>query len=73
MFLPLPGYDKQGRFVVMLRSGRIRPSRVDIDDVIKASNIVMSTAMDGREQVSVKGFVMINNLEGDEWESGFIQ
>ena len=64
--LPLPGYDKEGRFVVMVRSGRIRPSKVGIDDVIKASNIVMATAIDGKEQVSVKGFVMINNLEGDD-------
>ncbi len=40
-------------------------SRVQIktDDLLKVSNMVISTAMEGRQdQTSIRGFVMVNDL-----------
>jgi len=64
VYLPLPGYDDQGRFVVLCSFGKINPSKVRSEDLVKASNMIMSCAMEGNEQASVRGFVMVNDLSG---------
>jgi len=64
VYLPLPGYDEQGRFVVLCSFGRINPSKVRSEDLVKASNMVIGCAMEGNEQASVRGFVMVNDLSG---------
>ena len=40
MFLPLPGYDRQGRKVVLMRGGLGDPNTMKKDDEFKASTMV---------------------------------
>merc|ERR1711962_1616944 len=64
VFLPLPGYDRKGCFVILCRFGRISPDRVRTEDLLKTSNMVTGLAMEGNEQASIRGFVMVNDLSG---------
>jgi len=41
MFLPLPGYDRQGRKVVLMRGGLGDPNTMKKDDEFKASTMVI--------------------------------
>ena len=41
MYLPLPGYDKHGRKVVLMRAGPSDPDTMKKDDEFKASTMVI--------------------------------
>jgi len=64
VYIPLPGYDDQGRFVILCSFGKINPAKVRSEDLMRASNMVIGCAMEGNEQASVRGFVMVNDLSG---------
>ena len=63
MYLPLPGYDKQGRKVILMRSGLSDPNIMKKDDEFKTSTMVMEAAMDGDSQAVIRGVVLIQ----DNW------
>ena len=60
MFLPLPGYDRHGRFVTLSRSGKVTkvpllhpqilPAKMKLDDLIRTSLMVMSVARRDEQQ-----------------------
>jgi len=64
VYLPLPGYDRKGRYVVMCQVGKINAAKVNLNDILKAVNMVVSTAIDGDRQTMVQGFVTIQDMEG---------
>jgi len=39
-YLPLPGYDRKGRFVILCSYGKINPNKVRTEDLFKASSMV---------------------------------
>lgn len=62
-YLPLPGYDKHGRFVVLIRQGQLDP--LDrIEDGFKAGTMVMDLAKEGNTQSEVRGFVLVQDMAG---------
>jgi len=64
VYLPLPGYDKKGRYVVLCLVGKINTAKVKLNDVLKAVNMVVTTAIDGDKQTMIQGFVTIQDMDG---------
>jgi len=64
LFLPLPGYDRHGRFVTLNLSGKVKPAKMKLDDLIRASMMVMSVARKNDEQAVIRGFVMVQDMQG---------
>ena len=51
VLLPLPGYDRQGRQVTLVRSGSIRPKTMTLDQIIRANMMVTAIARRADQQV----------------------
>ena len=51
-FLPLRGYDKKGRFVMIVRQRFLDPAVITIDQLYKTFLILFSIAMEENNQVS---------------------
>jgi len=64
IYLPLRGYDKHGRRVVLMRNGSSDPSTMKIEDTFKVSTMVMEYAMDGDVQATICGIVLIQDMAG---------
>ena len=64
VFLPLPGYDKKGRFVVLFRGGKMDATLGTLNDYLKAVHIVQTMAIGSDEQTSIQGFVQISDMAG---------
>ena len=62
--LPLPGYDKEGRCVILNLPGNVNPSKMKLDDLMRATIMVMTLARKNNEQADIRGFVVIQDLEG---------
>ena len=54
-FLPLRGYDKKGRFVMIVRQRFLDPAIITIDQLYKTFLILFSIAMEENNQVSSPG------------------
>ena len=64
MYLPLPGYDRHGRKVIVMRGGLSDPDTMKKDDEFKTSTMVMEAALDGDSQAVIRGVVLIQDLDG---------
>jgi len=64
VYLPLPGYDKHGRFCVLMRPGTSDPNHMKIEDGFKVSTMMMEYALRVNEQAQVKGLVLIQDMAG---------
>ena len=64
IYIPLPGYDRHGRKVIVMRGGLSDPDTMKKDDEFKASTMVMEAAMDGDSQAVIRGVVLIQDMEG---------
>ena len=62
--IPLPGYDRHGRKVVVMRGGKSDPNTMKKDDEFKASTMMMEMAMDGDKQAVIRGIVLLQDLSG---------
>ena len=56
-FLPLRGYDKKGRFVMIVRQRFLDPALITIDQLYKTFLILFSVAMEENNQVSLTWLV----------------
>jgi len=54
IFLPLPGFDREGRLVTLSRSGKVVPSKMKLDDLIRTSLMVMAVARAGEQQSVIR-------------------
>jgi len=64
MYLPLRGYDKHGRGVVLMRNGVSDPNTSKQEDEFKVSTMIMEQAFDGDAQASICGIVLIQDMAG---------
>ena len=64
VFLPLPGYDKQGRAVFLVRYGAIKPATMRVDDIYKVTIMLLELALEGNTQAGVHGLAIINDVSG---------
>ncbi|XP_050697147.1 retinol-binding protein pinta-like isoform X1 [Eriocheir sinensis] len=63
-FLPLPGYDHDGRRVVIILAGGHDPKLHSMDEVFKATHLISDIMIDEDEQLSITGVVQILDLKG---------
>ena len=54
VFLPLVGFDKQGRSVFLVRFGSIKPSTMNVDDIYKVTIMLLSLVLEANMQAAVK-------------------
>jgi len=64
MYLPLPGYDRYGRGVVLMRGGVSDPNTMKAEDEFKVSTMLMEQAFDGDDQASICGIVLVQDMAG---------
>ncbi|KAG7164346.1 Retinol-binding protein pinta-like 2 [Homarus americanus] len=63
MFLPLPGYDNQGRKVVIIRTAKHDPKVTSMDEVFKATQFIHDILWLEDEQMSITGVVQMMDME----------
>jgi len=63
-FLPLPGYDCHGRQVILLRTGKLDPSKTALEEVAMCTLAFLELVNEGNIQAQIKGTVMLNDLQG---------
>jgi len=61
-YLPLPGYDKHGRQVILMRTGRIDPSQTNLEEIMTTSLSFFEFVCEGNTQAQVKGLVVLNDV-----------
>ena len=59
--LPVRGYDKQGRVVIIVRQSRADPAILDIDTVYKTFLMVFTLIMESNRQAYLRGYVIISD------------
>jgi len=64
VYLPLRGFDKQGRYVILVRQSLQDPSTMTTDDCYKAFLMIFALALEGNMQAYTRGYVMISDQEG---------
>ncbi|CAL4095895.1 unnamed protein product [Meganyctiphanes norvegica] len=62
MFLPLPGYDKEGRRVVFIRTSVHDPAKFSMDECFKATHFINDVMIEEDEQCSITGFVQCMDM-----------
>jgi len=60
--LPLPGYDKQGRQVVLIRPGKIVPAKATMEEVAMTSLAFLELINNENKQGQIRGLLLINDL-----------
>jgi len=64
-YLPLPGFDKKGRMVLLCQIKSINPSKCNFNELMWAMQMIMTTGVGKcEEQMVVKGLVIISDMEG---------
>lgn len=61
-FLPLPGFDKHGRQVILLRSGQIVPAKTNIEEWLTVILAFLELVSEDNTQAQVQGMVLMNDL-----------
>ena len=66
--MPLKGYDKHGRKVIVIRSSYLDHSKVQLSESIRAGLMVNELMfVNPDEQATVMGVVMINDIGGADF------
>jgi len=64
VYLPLRGFDKEGRYVILVRQKMADPATMTTDDCYKAFLMLFAIALEGNRQAYTRGYVMISDQEG---------
>ena len=62
--LPLPGYDREGRKVILGCWGVYDPTQVSADDMFKVGCLITDIMLEEDEQTSVTGVVFVSDCTG---------
>ena len=63
MFLPLRGFDKRGRYPILVRLGQMIPSKMTAEECWKQIIMMFNLINEGNLQAQTKGMVVIIDLE----------
>jgi len=64
-YLPLPGFDKKGRMVLMCQMEKINPAKINFNHLMWACQMIISTAVKKcTDQLDIKGMVIITDMKG---------
>ena len=62
LMVPLPGYDDQGRKVILGRLGAWSHSKYKPEELFRAASMLFDTLFMEDEQISVTGFVQLHDM-----------
>ena len=71
-FLPLRGYDKKGRFVMIVRQRFLDPAVITIDQLYKTFLILFSVAMEENNQVSLTWLALSHSPCWQAYSTGYV-
>jgi len=55
---------RHGRLVTLSRSGKVNPSKMKLDDLIRTSLMVMAVARANEQQSVIRGLVQVQDMDG---------
>jgi len=64
VYLPLQGYDKKGRYAILVRHNKIDPSTMSTEDCYRTLLMVSAIAIEGNRQAYTNGYVLLAEHEG---------
>ena len=64
VFVPLQGYDKQGRYSILVRMGQVIPCSMAAEDCYKVFIMLFNMVLEGNVQAQTKGMSLIVDMEG---------
>lgn len=64
VFLPLHGYDRQGRYCFLVRLAQLSPSTMQAENCFKVFIMMFALTMEGNRQANTKGMSIIVDMEG---------
>jgi len=64
VFLPLRGFDSQGRYVLLIRVGKVDPALMTTNDCYKTMCMIFSMAQENNRQYWTRGYVLLVDHEG---------
>lgn len=64
VFLPLQGYDRRGRYCILIRMGHLNPYSMSPEDCYKVFIMIFNLVLEGNKQSQTKGMCMIIDMEG---------
>ena len=62
VFLPLRGYDRAGRAVILIRPGKVEPATMAAEDCYKVFIMVFALVLEGNTQANTRGLVLVGTL-----------
>ena len=64
VFLPLQGYDKRGRYSILVRMGQVAPCTMSAEDCYKVFIMLFNMVLEDNVQAQTKGMALIVDMEG---------
>lgn len=62
--VPLHGYDKHGRYTLLMKMSSFDPNNMKLDDMLKCNMMIMELAMKDNLQAQLKGIVIVQDMSG---------
>ena len=64
VFMPLQGFDKLGRYSILVRMGKVVPATMSAEDCYKVLIIIFNMVIEGNIQSQTKGMAIVMDLDG---------
>ena len=64
VFMPLQGFDRLGRYSILVRMGRVIPATMSAEECYKVLIMIFNMVIEGNVQSQTKGMAIVMDLEG---------
>ena len=64
VFMPLQGFDRLGRYSILVRMGKVMPATMSAEDCYKVLIMIFNMVIEGNIQSQTKGMAIIMDLDG---------
>lgn len=64
VFMPLQGFDRLGRYSILVRMGRVMPATMSAEDCYKVLIMIFNMVIEGNIQSQTKGMALVVDMEG---------
>ena len=64
VFMPLQGFDRLGRYSILVRMGKVMPATMSAEDCYKVLIMIFNMVIEGNVQSQTKGMALVVDMEG---------
>ena len=64
VFMPLQGFDRLGRYSILVRMGKVIPATMSAEDCYKVLIMIFNMVIEGNIQSQTKGMAIVMDLDG---------